>query len=1020
MGFGNAVPAITGLSVSPTPLPANSSAVIACSATDDTSVASLTVTVSGGTLANGTQSQALPVAAGASVSGSVAWSTPAAGTYQVTCTAADGAVPAASASSAVAATVVASAPVMIDSLTGPEGPVKVGSTVRFTAAARDAAGGPVTYTWVAAQGTLAPSGAVADWTAPPTGGSVRIGVIAANGAGQTATLSVTQEVVVALAQGSLGAKVRAPRRLAVAPGGRIYAAGARGGLTMLTPRGDLLADVALPDRAIAVAASDAEVLVSVARGKILKVDPKTGKVSGEIDLRSGLGPVGMALDPASGLIWIAERDADRVRALRPSGTTAWEITRAGTIPLRHPTDVALDPAGQLVWVLLEGADSGPLAHAFSTADGSYVRSAVTTGGGAGQIFRGGGLAVDGAGRVYASDFFGGSVQVIERSGTASGKLGRFGSEVGQLRQPGGAVVLAGGDLLVANGDNGRLERFGSSADLPTCPGDRDCDGLPDEWETANGLDPDSAADAMADGDGDGLNNLEEYAHGTNPRNADTDGDGVSDGAEVAAGTDPLAGTAKVVLAAGNPPPQGPGLVRISSVVEGGTGCTASWQQVGGPEVRIKKASSLAPSFVARQAGTYQLQGVAVCGSLRSEPALVEAVIQNVAPRADAGRLQVVRAGSRLELDGSFSSDANGDPLSLAWEQVLGPATASAGHPGGLRLGRSGSLLGFQATVADPRGLSATDEVPVLVLGRSGFAPVAAVDGPVVGRAGTPVWLDARASIAGGRSARFEWVQLEGPSVELRQAHGGRKASFVPATPGHYAFQVSVVKRALRSPPARVDVYVADGAALPRAAAKLGGAPALGEPVVLDGSASSAAAGGALGFRWRQVAGPAAGLTEADQAVATAVPFEPGAYAFELQVLEGQAESKPARVAFSVSAKDRAAPQAVARASYGKESGQGRRSERHEQERERLVRLDGSASKNALRWRWTQVGGPWVVPEGSGPVATFEPREPGTYAFELEVDDGVARSAPARVSVTVAGDCHEHDDDPDHDDDGEEE
>ena len=73
------------------------------------------------------------------------------------------------------------------------------------------------------------------------------------------------------------------------------------------------------------------------------------------------------------------------------------------------------------------------------------------------------------------------------------------------------------------------------------PEDGDNDGLPDGWETANGLSPtdDGSVDASngpaGDPDADGSDNLAELTRGTDPQNDDSDADGLSDGVETGGG-----------------------------------------------------------------------------------------------------------------------------------------------------------------------------------------------------------------------------------------------------------------------------------------------------------------------------------------------------------------------------------------------------------------------------------------------------------------------------------------------------
>ncbi|HEU4889413.1 MAG TPA: Ig-like domain-containing protein [Thermoanaerobaculia bacterium] len=87
-------------------------------------------------------------------------------------------------------------------------------------------------------------------------------------------------------------------------------------------------------------------------------------------------------------------------------------------------------------------------------------------------------------------------------------------------------------------DVSEAERFARVTLQVRAAGDADSDGMPDEWETQYSLDAADPADALLDADQDGLRNVEEFAHGTNPESFDSDDDGLGDGDEVIDGSDP--------------------------------------------------------------------------------------------------------------------------------------------------------------------------------------------------------------------------------------------------------------------------------------------------------------------------------------------------------------------------------------------------------------------------------------------------------------------------------------------------
>jgi glycerophosphoryl diester phosphodiesterase len=152
---------------------------------------------------------------------------------------------------------------------------------------------------------------------------------------------------------------------------------------------------------------------------------------------------------------------------------------------------------------------------------------------------------------------------------------------------------------------------------------------------------------------------------------------------------------------------------------------------------------------------------------------------NQAPTADAGADQVVDENAAVTLAGS-GSDAEG-PVSYSWQQVAGPdvtlANAAGATPGFTAPDvDADTVLGFELTVTDAAGATASDRVDVLVADTR----VVSIAGATVGEDAGSIEFTVTVTPAARAPITVDFASADGTALDGSDYAGGSGTLTIPA------------------------------------------------------------------------------------------------------------------------------------------------------------------------------------------------------------------------------------------------
>ena len=320
----------------------------------------------------------------------------------------------------------------------------------------------------------------------------------------------------------------------------------------------------------------------------------------------------------------------------------------------------------------------------------------------------------------------------------------------------------------------------------------------------------------------------------------------------------------------------------------------------GSRARLDVRRVVAPTFVADVVGIYELQLIVNDRIVDSAPDTVVVTTEtvNATPVANAGADQSVRYGATVQLNGTGSSDADGDPLSFSWTFVSRPtgsaaALIDAAGPTPTFVADAAGDFVLSLVVNDGRVNSAPDTVIVTT---SNSAPVADAGADQTVAIGALVTLDGSASSdADGNLLSYAWSLLSRPTTSSAVLLGADSStpSFAADANGDYVVQLIVNDGLADSEADTVLISTINSAPVANAGPDQTVRP--GDTVTLDGNASSDSDNDPLSFDWALTVRPDGSSAALDLDNYPIVQFTAdlaGLYVAQLIVNDGRVASDP--------------------------------------------------------------------------------------------------------------------------------